>query len=357
VDAQRPSSARFSPSDFPVTPTGWSFFCSERELSNGPVGISYADRHLVAFRTGSGRIGILEGYCSHTGADLALGRVVEECLECPFHNWRYALDGKCAAVPYSTAIPPFARQRNYPSAVREGLVFMWNGTTPQYPLPFFADLEPEECVWAGPHNFLLSCPWYLVGANSFDTQHLYSVHERELQAPPAIWSEGDHALASRTITRVGNDRWYDRFIRAVCGPESTMTAVNWSGSLILVTAHFRRTKTYGMVSLRPLTNDGVLVQVFAWLPRSGSRVLRTLDSLSASVRLMLIRRFVKDDVALLNKIRAVRLNLVEADRELARYFQWISGTNRESDDQTRAVQDPLAHTAFQPEVVAGNSKK
>ena len=136
-----------------------------------------------------------------------------------------------------------------------------------------------------------------------------------------------------------------------------MTAVNWSGSLILVTAHFRRTKTYGMVSLRPLTNDGVLVQVFAWLPRSGSRVLRTLDSLSASVRLMLIRRFVKDDVALLNKIRAGRLNLVEADRELARYFQWISGTNRESDDQTRAVQDPLAHTAFQPEVVAGNSKK
>lgn len=331
MDAQR-----FSPSDFPVAPTGWSFFCTERDLSAGPVGISYGDRHLTAFRTGSGRIGILEVYCSHMGADLAMGRVVKECLECPFHNWRFAVDGNCTAVPCSTAIPPFAKQRSYPAAVRDGLVFMWNGTTPQYPLPFFADLRTEQCVWAGPLNFHLSCPWYLVGANSFDTQHLYSVHERELLAPPAVWSEGNHALASRTITRVGNGRWYDRFIRAVSGPESTMTAVNWSGSLVLVTAQLRRTKTYGMVSLRPLSDNEVLVHIFAWLPRSRSRVLQTVDCLSASIRLMLIGQFLKDDVALLSKIRVGMLNLVEADRELARYFQWISGSNSKA--TTRPVQ-------------------
>jgi len=288
------------------------------------VGIAYADRRLVGFRTHSGQIGILDASCSHMGADLAGGRVVEESLECPFHNWRFAVDGRCAAIPLSTAIPAFARQRSYPAALVNGLVFLWNGNKALYPLPFFEGLKAEDCVWAGPLNFHLSCPWYLVGANSFDTQHLYSVHERELLAPPVIWSPGSHALASRTVARVGMGKWYDRLIRVVSGPEATMTAINWSGSLVLVSAQLKRTTTYGMVSLRPLADNKVLVQIFAWLPRSRWRALHVLGSLAASIRLLLIGQFLKDDVALLNSIRAGVLNLVEVDRELARYFQWIS---------------------------------
>jgi phenylpropionate dioxygenase-like ring-hydroxylating dioxygenase large terminal subunit len=299
-------------------------------LLRGPVSIAYADRRLVGFRTRSGQIGILDAYCSHMGADLAMGRVVEECLECPFHNWRFATDGKCLSIPLSTSIPAFARQRSYPAVLRNGLVFMWNGARALHPLPFFAGLEAEDCAWAGPLHFQLACPWYMVGANAFDTQHLYSIHERELLGPPLTWSQGDHALASQTVARVGHGRWYDRFIRIVSGPEATMTATNWSGSLVLVSAQLKRTTTYGMVSLRPLPDRKVLAQIFAWVPHSRLRALRALDQLSAWVRLLLIGQFLKDDAALLNNIRPGMLNLVEADGELARYFHWISGGARGS---------------------------
>jgi nitrite reductase/ring-hydroxylating ferredoxin subunit len=326
LDSYRAPSQRFSPSDFPAAPAGWNFFCTERELLQGSVGIVYADRRLAGFRTRSGRIGVVDAYCPHMGADLAMGRVVDECLECPFHNWQFAVDGKCSAIPRTSTIPAFARQRSYPTALRNGLVFFWNGARALYPLPFFEGLEAEDCVWAGPLHFRLACPWYLVGANCFDTQHLYSVHERELLAPPVVWSIGEHALASQTVARVGNGRWYDRFIRVVSGPEATMTAINWSGSLVLVSAQLKRTTTYGMVSLRPLAERETLVQIFAWLPRRHSRALPVLDSLSASIRLRLIGQFLKDDAALLNNIRSGILNLVEADGELARYFEWISGS-------------------------------
>ncbi|HEY3767553.1 MAG TPA: hypothetical protein VGN44_02670 [Candidatus Angelobacter sp.] len=169
-----------------------------------------------------------------------------------------------------------------------------------------------------------------MGANCFDTQHLYSVHERELLAPPTVWSVGDHALASRTVARVGKHRWYDRLIRIISGPEATMTATNWSGSLVLVSAQLKRTTTYGMVSLRPLGEEHVLVQIFSWLPRSRSKAVRLVEPLLAAARLGLIGQFLKEDVKLLNGVRPAMLNLIETDHELARYFRRATGTAVES---------------------------
>jgi hypothetical protein len=182
--------------------------------------------------------------------------------------------------------------------------------------------------WPAQSLFILSV--VSGGCKLFDTQHLYSVHERELLAPPAVWSVGDHALASRTVARVGKHRWYDRLIRIISGPEATMTATNWSGSLVLVSAQLKRTTTYGMVSLRPLDEDRVLVQIFSWLPRSRSKAVRLVEPLLAAARLGLIGQFLKEDVKLLNGVRPGMLNLIEADHELSRYFRWATGTAVES---------------------------
>jgi cholesterol 7-dehydrogenase len=37
------------------------------------------------------------------GANLAVGgRVVGDCLECPFHGWQFrGSDGQCTKIPYS----------------------------------------------------------------------------------------------------------------------------------------------------------------------------------------------------------------------------------------------------------------
>ena len=156
----------------PPAPAGWTFFCLEKELNPGPLTRAYLDRSLVGFRAASGRIGILDARCQHLGADLGRGRVFDECLECPYHQWQYGTDGRCEKIPQSPDVPAFARQKSYPVAIRNGLVFMWNGSRALYPLPFFEELDPEGSVCAGPLTIDLLCPWYIVGANSFDSQHL-----------------------------------------------------------------------------------------------------------------------------------------------------------------------------------------
>jgi phenylpropionate dioxygenase-like ring-hydroxylating dioxygenase large terminal subunit len=314
-------------SALPPVPTGWFFFCTERELRRGPVACDFLSRKLVAFRARSGSVGILDARCQHLGADLAQGRVVNDCLECPFHNWQYATDGRCTTIPQSEAIPEFARQKSYPVELRHGLVFLWNGPRPLYPLPFYENAEPEDFVCSTPAKIDLRCPWYLVGANSFDSQHLYSVHERVLLQPPQIQSVGSFALSSHTVAEVGTRTRYDRFIRSFSGPIATMAATNWSGSLVFVRVEMQRTTTFGMVSLRPLGEEHVLAHILAFLPRSQSALLaRLVDPVRTALRLYFIQQFLKDDVRRLQGVRAGALNLIDADAELAHYFQWLART-------------------------------
>jgi len=325
MKTEMPSSLAVAVSDLPQAPMGWSFLCKDKDLARGPVGINYLDRRLVAFRARSGGVGILDGSCQHLRADLSQGRLVGDCLECPYHHWRFAADGRCVEIPQSQSIPGFARQRAYPVQVRNGLVFMWNGSRALYPLPFYSGLQPEDYVCAGPLTFALRCPWYMVGANGFDFQHLRTVHQRELLEPPQVWKEGEFALASRTVSRIGRGNRYDRLVRLSAGAEARMTAINWSGSLVLVSVELERITTYGMVSLRPVAGGGVLAHIFAFLRRSRSALGRLVfDSLRILLRLYFIGRFLRDDAILLNGVRGGQLNLIEADWELVRYFQWLS---------------------------------
>ena len=55
------------------------------------------------FRGEDGKAYVLDAYCPHLGANLAVGgQVVGNCIECPFHGWRFnGNDGKCVKIPYA----------------------------------------------------------------------------------------------------------------------------------------------------------------------------------------------------------------------------------------------------------------
>lgn len=59
---------------------------------------------LVAFRTGDGVAHVVNAFCPHLEAHLeVMGRVVGDCIECPFHGWKFrGKDEACTHVPYAS---------------------------------------------------------------------------------------------------------------------------------------------------------------------------------------------------------------------------------------------------------------
>src|ERR1700722_16667169 len=68
---------------------------------------------LVVFADSAGVLHVLDGYCRHMGGDLTTGTIKGDQVACPFHDWRWGGDGKCAMIPYARRVPLAARTRSW----------------------------------------------------------------------------------------------------------------------------------------------------------------------------------------------------------------------------------------------------
>jgi nitrite reductase/ring-hydroxylating ferredoxin subunit len=87
--------------------TGWFMVGWSPELPVGEVRpLRYFGEDLVAYRDESGELHVLEGHCKHLGAHVGHGgTVVGDCVQCPFHGWRWGPDGTNRYIPYQPERP------------------------------------------------------------------------------------------------------------------------------------------------------------------------------------------------------------------------------------------------------------
>ncbi len=82
---------------------------------------------LVVFQgEDDGELHVLNAYCPHMGGNLAHGTVKGNAVACPFHDWRWAGDGRCAGIPYARRVPARAKTRAWPTLERNKQLYVWN---------------------------------------------------------------------------------------------------------------------------------------------------------------------------------------------------------------------------------------
>jgi len=168
---------------FPI-PNGWFVVaCSDELAAGATAALHYFGRDLVLYRGESGTPFLVDAYCPHLGAHLAVGGKVEgDCIRCPFHGWRYAgSDGRCDEIPYggSERIPPKARLRAYRCLERGGAIWAWhdlNGAGPFYELPLVAEMDDPG--WTVPlmREFRIATSCQEMAENNHDVAHFQYVH-------------------------------------------------------------------------------------------------------------------------------------------------------------------------------------
>jgi len=105
---------------------GWHCLGLAKDYSSRPVSLRYFDKKLVVFRGADGAAVVLDAYCPHMGADLALGEVDGNSIRCPFHHWRWRADGVCDHISYAKRIPPRAVIKSWSTMEENHLLFVWN---------------------------------------------------------------------------------------------------------------------------------------------------------------------------------------------------------------------------------------
>ena len=262
------------------------------------------------------------------GADLTRGRVIGGALRCPLHGWEYAGDGRCVRIPVTAVIPPFACQAAFPTAEVAGHVLFHNSPVARFPMPFFEGRSVADLLPASPFEFVVDTPWYMIGANAFDLQHFRIAHDRTLTDDPVVDLPSRFARRITATYDVSGRSVRDRLTRRFSGPSVRMSVTVWGGTLILVTATFRRTTSYGMVALEPLAETRTRVRTIVWVPRRTGAMARTLlDPLDARIRRRFIRAFMLEDAVRSNGVRYNPATLIDADRELRDYMTWLAGVS------------------------------
>ncbi len=284
-------------------------------------------RLFVAYRKRDGQAVLLDGRCAHMGAELELGDVIGDNLRCPFHHWQFGPDGRCESIPSCSDIPTCARISAFPVVERHGYLFFFNGAEPHFPLPFFPNADPAEFIAGRPLQFRFDAPWFMVVGNAFDIQHFRIVHDRKLLDNPII--DCPHAYARRIrcqVSVVGNTI-SDRFIRSFIGDKVEVEHHVWQGNVLTTHAHFRRTDSYIYFTAIPQEDGGATLEAITLLRRGnrrGSPLRRATDALSLGVRRWLTGRFVGHEADQIRSLRYTPTTLVETDREMIEYFQWVA---------------------------------
>lgn len=160
----------------------WYPMATTAELTDKPLRVRALTQDFVVFRDADGRARCLSNTCTHRGGSLAGGKLVDGNVQCPYHGWQFAGDGRCRRIPSlgtGASIPGRTRVDSYPVDERYGIVFAFLGDLPEAERPpILAAKEWGEAGWRPTlQNFAIKAYYERSVENGIDPAHNEYVHD------------------------------------------------------------------------------------------------------------------------------------------------------------------------------------
>ncbi len=167
----------------------WLPACLSEEVAErdgAPVRVRLLGEDLVAFRDTDGRLGVMDEYCPHRRASLALGRNEQCGLRCLYHGWKMDVEGNVVEMPSEPAASALAQKvkhKTYPCREAGGFVWVWMGAA-EAMRPFAPPAwAPSPAINTSIVKIPVGCNWAQVLEGAIDSAHSSSLHSTDM--PPA----------------------------------------------------------------------------------------------------------------------------------------------------------------------------
>ncbi|MCH9691583.1 MAG: Rieske (2Fe-2S) protein [Gammaproteobacteria bacterium] len=172
-------------------PRGWFVVAESSELDHGPVAVRFFAQDFALYRGESGKPVMLDAYCKHMGTHLAASKssqivatnqqIEGDSIRCPYHGWRYGMDGQVNDIPYHDGpCPKSAKIQSYEVRDVMGCVLMWfdpDGGEPEYEPPYLSEWsDPKWIRWELDHLGEIAIHGQEIIDNMVDAQHLGPTH-------------------------------------------------------------------------------------------------------------------------------------------------------------------------------------
>ncbi|MGH7778892.1 MAG: aromatic ring-hydroxylating oxygenase subunit alpha [Candidatus Binataceae bacterium] len=289
----------------------WYAIAKSSEVAAGQVlGRDFLEGRAIVYRGESGRAAVMTAYCRHLGADLTLGKVIGDDIRCAFHHWQYGCDGVCTKIPASEKIPKAAKLFKFPTAEKWGLIWAFNGGEPLFDVPDFPGYAESDLDYRTAEAFDLPVEPWVPFTNSMDFQHLRVLHGLKIECDPDKIDVGAHQINYETRFEDPSLGIFDQTIR-VTGTNTIALAGKLSGMRVL-----------SMATGTP-TPDG---RTHGWsvtaTPKDEGNAEEREQRLQISEAFF--KRLIDEDTPIMSTIRFREGLLIDADRALAMFFQYVN---------------------------------
>ena len=321
---------------------GWYWVLRSHDLKNKKAtAVNLMGKELVVYRTENGKVVILDAYCAHMGAHLAQGTIEKDSIRCMFHYWKYNSHGFCEEIPSLNGQCNLKVQvKAWPVEERYGLIWIWTGEKPLYPLPCPPELDGKETRFLLCKPFYKKCHPHIVLINAIDEHHFNSVHQLPVKLRMEPKKIHENCIQFSNTTGFQRSSIWGKLFGPFYKNALTYSMMYWNGSTSTVTAGPDFLHVYIFFALRP-TSEGQTEGHMVLLTRKRSGIFGYItDQILLKITRFVGNYFAKGDTEIFSNIRFNLKTPIKSDWVIMKFIEHIEN-QKTINWSDKARKDPI----------------